>query len=49
MPILLAGAGTYNNPYLFDFQKDVYAKSIALIQFEFLKDKLPYFLENFNS
>jgi hypothetical protein len=49
MPILLAGSGTYNNPYVFDFQNDTYAKSIALIKFDFFKDKLPYFLENFNS
>jgi len=49
MPVLLAGAGTFNNPYLLDFAGDVYVKSLALISFDFFKDKLPIFLENFNS
>ena len=49
MPILLAGSGTYNNAYKIDFIEDTYAKSLVLIKYEFFKDKLPIFLENFNS
>jgi hypothetical protein len=47
--ILLAGNGTFNNPYLLDFRLDTYAKSIVLVKFDFFKDKLPIFLENLNS
>ena len=49
MPILLAGAGTFNNPYNLDYVEDVLAKSLVLIKFDFFKDKLPVFLENFNT
>lgn len=49
MPVLLAGAGTYNHPYKLDFVEDTYVKSLVLINYDFLKDKLPPFLENFNS
>ena len=49
MPILLAGSGTYNNPYLLDFIDDTYAKSLVLIKYDFFKETLPIFLENFNS
>jgi len=31
MPVLLAGAGTFNHPYKVDYQNDTYAKSIVLI------------------
>jgi hypothetical protein len=48
MPILLAGAGTFNNPYYLDFIEDSFAKSLVLIKYDFFKDKLPIFLENFN-
>ena len=48
MPILLAGGGTFNNPYHLDFIEDSYAKSLVLIKYDFFKDKLPVFLENFN-
>lgn len=47
--ILLAGNGTFNNPYSLDYKEDPFAKSMALIKLEFFKDKLPMFLENFNS
>lgn len=49
MPILLSGSGTFNHPYRLDFEVDAMIKSIALIKFDFFKDKLPVFLENFNS
>jgi hypothetical protein len=49
MNILLAGAGTFNHPYKINYEEDSYAKSIVLIKYEFLKEKLPIFLENFNS
>jgi hypothetical protein len=49
MSILLAGSGTFNNPYLVDFTNDSYAKSLVLIKYDFFKEKLPVFLENFNS
>lgn len=49
MSILLAGSGTFNNPYLVDFMNDSYAKSLVLIKYDFFKEKLPVFLENFNS
>jgi hypothetical protein len=49
MPVLLSGVGTFNNPYLLDFIEDPYVKSLALIQFDFFKEKLPHFFENFNS
>lgn len=48
MSILLAGSGTYNNPYMLDFVEDSFAKSLVLIKYDFFKDKLPVFLENFN-
>jgi hypothetical protein len=48
MPILLSGSGTFNNPYNLDYVGDVFAKSLVLIKFDFFKDKLPVFLENFN-
>lgn len=49
MPILLAGNGTFNHPYVLDFINDPYVKSLALIKYSFMSDKLPVFLENFNS
>ena len=49
MPILLSGSGTFNNPYNLDYINDVFAKSLVLIKYEFFKDKLPVFLENFNT
>jgi len=49
MPILLAGAGTYSHPYKIDFVDDAYVKSLVLINYDFLKDKLTPFMENFNS
>jgi hypothetical protein len=49
MPILLSGSGTFNNPYNLDHTNDVFAKSLVLIKFDFFKDKLPVFLENFNT
>jgi hypothetical protein len=49
MNILLAGSGTFNHPYQVNYQQDSYAKSIVLIKYDFLYDKLPIFLENFNS
>lgn len=47
--ILLAGNGTFNNPYNLDFQDDIYVKSLVLLKFDFFQDKLAIFLENFNS
>ena len=49
MAILIGGSGTYNTPYELDFLNDVLLKSLALIKFDYFKDKLPYFFENFNS
>lgn len=49
MPVLLAGSGTFNTPYNLDFVNDTYAKSIVLIEFEYFSEKMPIFLENFNS
>lgn len=49
MSILLAGNGTFNNPYNIDFQNDVYAKSLVLLRYEFFRDKLPIWLQNFNT
>jgi len=49
MPILLAGNGTFNSPYNVDFQADVFAKSLVLLKFDFFRDKLPIWLENFNT
>lgn len=49
MPILCSGSGTFSHPYKVDFIEDTYVKSIALINLEYFKEKLPPFLENFNS
>lgn len=49
MAILIGGSGTYNTPYELDFMNDVLLKSLALIKLDYFKEKLPYFLENFNS
>jgi len=49
MPILLAGNGTYNHPFNLDFVRDPLIKSISLIDFDYFKNKLPIFMENFNS
>lgn len=49
MPILLAGNGSFNSPFKLDYEGDVLAKSIVLVNYQFLKDKLPIFNENFNS
>ena len=49
MPILAAGAGSFNHPYKIDYINDTYAKSLVLIDQNFFGDKLPVFLENFNS
>lgn len=49
MPILLAGAGSATQPYRVDFMDDAYVKSLVLINYDFLKDKLTPFLENANS
>jgi hypothetical protein len=49
MPVLLAGAGTYNHPYHVDYIEDTYVKSIVLMDYQFMEDKIPAFLENFNS
>jgi len=47
--ILIAGAGTYNHPYNLDYLNDPYVKSIVLMNLKYLQDKLPAFMENFNS
>ena len=47
--ILLAGSGTFNSPYNLDFVSDTLTKSVVLLKFDFFKEKLPIFLENFNS
>lgn len=49
MPVLLAGSGTFNTPYNLDFIDDTFAKSLVLIKFEYFAEKMPIFLENFNS
>jgi hypothetical protein len=49
MALLLAGSGTYNTPYNLDFIKDSYIKSLVLIKFDYFRNKLPVFFENFNS
>lgn len=49
MPLLIAGSGTFSNPYLLDFKDDAYVKSLVLIHFDYFKERLPLFLENFNS
>jgi hypothetical protein len=49
MNILLAGSGTFNHPYKLRYEDDAYCKSLVLIKFEYMIDKLPIFLENFNS
>ena len=49
MPLLLAGSGTYNTPYNLDFIHDSLVKSLVLIKFDYFRNKLPVFLENFNS
>lgn len=49
MPILLAGAGTYSHPFKIDYIEDSYVKSVVLINQTVLQEKLPPFLENFNS
>jgi hypothetical protein len=49
MNILLSGSGTFNHPYKLNYQEDAYTKSLALIKFDYFYDKLPIFLENFNS
>jgi hypothetical protein len=47
--ILIAGAGTYNHPYNLDYLNDPYVKSIVLMNLSYLQNKLPAFMENFNS
>lgn len=49
MPILIAGSGTFNTPYNLDFIDDVFMKSLVFVNFDYYKDKLPFFFENFNS
>ena len=49
MTLLLSGNGTFNHPYQFDFENDSYVKSLVLVNFDHLKDKLPIFLQNFNT
>jgi len=49
MSILCSGSGTFSHPYKVDFIEDTYAKSIALINLDYFREKLPPFLENFNS
>jgi hypothetical protein len=49
MTIILSGSGTFNTPYHLEFKDDPYVKQIALINYDFMYDKLPPFLENFNS
>lgn len=49
MPILVAGSGTFNTPFNLDFADDVFMKSLVFINFDYYKDKLPFFFENFNS
>ena len=47
--ILMAGSGTFSSPYKLEYEEDTLAKSVVLLKFEFFKDKLPIFFENFNS
>ena len=49
MTMLIAGSGTYNNPFMLDFIEDSYVKSLVLINLDYFKEKLPIFFENFNS
>lgn len=49
MHILLEGSGTFDSPYYIDYKNDSFVKSLVLVKFDFFKDKLPIFLENFNT
>mmetsp|Transcript_4035 Transcript_4035/g.6815 ORF Transcript_4035/g.6815 Transcript_4035/m.6815 type:complete len:761 (+) Transcript_4035:2773-5055(+) len=46
---LCSGKGTFNHPYAVEYASDPLVKSLVLIKYDYLKDKLPVFFENFNS
>jgi len=46
---MLAGCGTYQDPYNFNFSNDPLAKSLVYFHRESLKTKLPSYFENMNS
>lgn len=47
--LMLAGNGTYENPYTLNFEDDPLAKSLVYLDKQGLKTKLPIFLENLNT
>lgn len=47
--LLLSGSGTFNSPYLLDFESDPYAKSLVCFNKDELKPRLPLFFENLNT
>lgn len=49
MEVMCAGVGTFNHPFRVNYQDDPYLKQIVFLKFDFLKDKLPVFLDNFNT
>ena len=49
MTLLLAGSGTFNNPYFLHFEDDPLAKSLVYLHKESMKKKLPIFFENLNT
>jgi len=49
MTLLMSGSGTFNSPYMLDFEDDAYAKALICFNKEELKPKLPLFFENLNT
>ena len=49
MTLLLAGSGTFNNPYYLNFEDDPLAKSLVYLHKDSMKKKLPIFFENLNT
>jgi hypothetical protein len=47
--LLFSGNGTFNNPWIIDYEQDPLAKSLILIQKDYLRKKLPLFYENLNT
>jgi hypothetical protein len=49
LEVLCAGDGSYERPFYLDFVADPLLMQLVFIKFSYFKDKLPIFLENFNS
>lgn len=49
LTLMLGGSGTFNSPYMVNFEDDALAKSVVYFNKDTLKESLPLWFENLNT